>query len=71
MNIFEGSRRVAKVIAGLLVIVALSIDHTLNGVLFICEMLFVFWIFTWTTGWIVRGFMGIPTGTDKKVSADE
>lgn len=25
-----------------------------------------FWAFTWTTGWIVRGFMGIPRGQDQK-----
>ena len=25
-----------------------------------------FWAFTWTVGWIVRGFMGIPRGHDQK-----
>ena len=25
-----------------------------------------FWAFTWTVGWIVRGFMGIPHGKDSK-----
>ena len=24
-----------------------------------------FWAFTWTIGWIVRGFMGIPRGQDR------
>jgi len=25
-----------------------------------------FWAFTWAVGWIVRGFMGIPRGSDQK-----
>lgn len=25
-----------------------------------------FWAFTWTIGWVVRGFMGIPRGQDRK-----
>jgi hypothetical protein len=25
------------------------------------------WLFAWGTGWIVRGFMGIPRGQDKKI----
>lgn len=25
-----------------------------------------FWAFTWATGWIVRGFVGIPRGMDRK-----
>ena len=25
-----------------------------------------FWAFTWAVGWIVRGFMGIPQGKDRK-----
>jgi hypothetical protein len=24
------------------------------------------WAFTWATGWIVRGFMGIPRGSDNR-----
>jgi hypothetical protein len=24
----------------------------------------VFWLFVWATGWIVRGFLGIPMGSD-------
>lgn len=28
--------------------------------------LFLLWAFTWVIGWIVRGFMGIPRGQDKK-----
>jgi len=24
------------------------------------------WVFTWTIGWIVRGFRGIPRGQDQK-----
>lgn len=25
-----------------------------------------FWVFTWAVGWIVRGFIGIPRGMDRK-----
>jgi len=32
---------------------------TISGLLFL-------WAFTWAIGWIVRGFMGIPRGQDKK-----
>jgi len=31
----------------------------IGGILFL-------WVFTWAIGWIVRGFMGIPRGQDKK-----
>ena len=31
----------------------------ISGLLFL-------WAFTWVVGWIVRGFMGIPKGQDKK-----
>jgi hypothetical protein len=29
-------------------------------------VLFFFWLFSKLTGWVVRGFMGIPSGNDKK-----
>jgi hypothetical protein len=28
--------------------------------------LLALWLFAWGTGWVVRGFMGIPRGQDKK-----
>ena len=31
----------------------------ISGLLFL-------WAFTWAIGWIVRGFMGVPRGQDKK-----
>lgn len=80
MNIFEGGRRIAKVVAGAwavgLTIGALNGAFTyqsgfdgslvakegLGGLAFI-------WVFTWGVGWIVRGFMGIPRGQDKKPPA--
>jgi len=31
----------------------------IGGILFL-------WVFTWVVGWIVRGFIGIPRGQDKK-----
>ena len=35
-------------------------------VLRIISGLLFLWAFTWVIGWIVRGFMGIPRGQDKK-----
>jgi hypothetical protein len=77
MNIFEGSRRIAKLAVGLWFagyitgaclggfnlsdksdLIEFSIA-LLGGLAFIgC--------FTVATGWIVRGFMGIPRGSDSK-----
>ena len=30
----------------------------------------ILWIFSWSLGWIVRGFLGIPTGQDQKSNTD-
>jgi len=37
-----------------------------QNVLGIISGLLFLWAFTWAIGWIVRGFMGIPRGQDKK-----
>ena len=37
---------------------------TISGLLFL-------WAFTWVIGWVVRGFMGIPKGQDKKLTGGE
>ena len=42
------------------------IDVGIPTVLFLAGGLLVIWIFTWVIGWIVRGFMVIPRGKDKK-----
>jgi hypothetical protein len=78
MNIFEGSRRIAKVIAGLWAIGTLSaafydgielFDFKAFFELFGGGLVFI-WAFTWIVGWITRGFMGIPRGQDSKPVAD-
>ena len=33
---------------------------------FVSISLLFLWVFTWVVGWIVRGFMSIPRGQDKK-----
>ncbi len=33
---------------------------------FVSISLLYLWVFTWAVGWLVRGFMGIPRGQDKK-----
>jgi hypothetical protein len=40
-----------------------------SGFLWMSLGLCVLWVFTLATGWIVRGFMGIPDGLDKKPDA--
>jgi hypothetical protein len=37
-----------------------------SGLITTIECLLGFWLFTLVVGWIVRGFMGIPRGQDKK-----
>ncbi len=78
MNIFEGSRRLAKLAAGLWTggFVAgaflggfdLSIKSELNEffIALVGGLVFI-GCFTFATGWIVRGFMGIPRGMDQKI----
>ena len=41
-------------------------EEMLEGVLWLVGGLAAFWMFTWATGWIVRGFLGIPRGQDRK-----
>lgn len=36
----------------------------MGGLVVVCGLLLL-WAFTWVTGWIVRGFMGIPRGQDR------
>ncbi len=73
INVFEGSRRVSRLVAAIWIIgwIIESLNEGMQrdpiafasvafgGLLFIL-------VFTWVVGWIVRGFMGIPRGQDKK-----
>jgi hypothetical protein len=79
MNIFEGSRRIAKLITGLWIVGFLvgavfggftiydtqSFDFKEFFKLFVGGPFFIL-VFTYAMGWIVRGFMGIPQGQDQK-----
>jgi hypothetical protein len=78
MNIFEGSRRIAKVAAALWagsVIVIAFLDGAFDGSgrynvqQFIVNLIsgpFIILVLTVAIGWIVRGFMGIPRGRDQR-----
>ena len=77
MNIFEGSRRIAKVTAALylggFVVGAMNGGFTegdgfdFSGFfLGLTAGLAFIWAFTLATGWIVRGFMCTPQGKDSK-----
>lgn len=72
MNIFEGSRRIAITVA----VVGLGVGigclmrkpHTTwDEIAAIPATLFALWCFVVIVGWIVRGFLGIPSGMDKKL----
>jgi hypothetical protein len=75
MNIFEGSRRIAKLIGACIAIGFLFVgitdriesvsEHLLNMVGSLAGLCF----FTWAVGWIVRGFLGIPRGMDQKATS--
>ncbi len=73
INVFEGARRVSRLVAAIWIIgwIIKSLNEGMQsdpiafasvafgGLLFIL-------VFTWVVSWIVRGFMGIPRGQDKK-----
>lgn len=44
----------------------LIIKKLFDGLLLLFLTLLIFGVFVWATGWIVRGFMGIPRGQDSK-----
>jgi len=81
INVFEGARRASKLVIAIWLIIyigtllAMFSDRgfsnfdiielmVLVGILFGGVLLIL--AFTWAIGWIVRGFMGIPRGQDKK-----
>jgi len=41
-------------------------ENIQEGALVLVGGLTFLWVFTWTTGWIVRGYLGIPMGKDSK-----
>jgi len=79
INVFEGGRRTSKLVIAIWLIscIVLFIEAVLGGNRFdiiglialagiaFGGVLFIL-AFTWAIGWIVRGFMGIPRGQDKK-----
>lgn len=45
-------------------------EHIQESVLWLVGGLAFLWMFTWATGWIIRGFLGIPMGHDRKLDTD-
>jgi len=82
INIFEGARRSAKLVAAIWTIGCIAIAYSdfrcipkPNGIScgdpnagagWLISGLLFLWAFTWVTGWIVRGFMDIPKGRDHR-----
>ncbi len=73
INVFEGARRVSRLVAAIWIIgwiiESLNEDMQSDPIAFasvaFAGLLFIL-VFTWVVGWIVRGFMSIPRGQDKK-----
>ncbi|MEE9302203.1 MAG: hypothetical protein V3U84_00310 [Thiotrichaceae bacterium] len=77
MNIFEGSRRIVRaiqiaigagtaLIGGFYVIVSgRFVTNDSEVVLVAIAWIIGFEIFSRVTGWVVRGFKGIPSGKDR------
>jgi hypothetical protein len=68
MNIFKGGRRVYKAIVAILITAGiLGFDGfpLLERLQNLALWLVFLGVFTWTVGWIVRGFVGIPHGLDQ------
>lgn len=75
INIFEGSRRITKLAAALWVVGHIigafkqAFSSYGEGALYATGGLVFLWVFSWAVGWIVRGFMGIPKGHDRRPDA--
>lgn len=79
INPFEGARRFALLITTIAVASTIFYVYDHWGALLPKEIgeyltnlglgLAFFWIAVWSVGWIVRGFLGIPRGADRKLSA--
>jgi hypothetical protein len=44
-----------------------QVKALMEGALYAMTGLIVLAVFTWTIGWVVRGFLGIPRGHDHRV----
>lgn len=65
MNMFLGARRLALAVG--VFVLFLCIDFALGGKYMPAFLILIAYVgFVWTVGWIVRGFMGIPHGMDKR-----
>lgn len=75
-NIFEGARRIARVITGIAIIIAIIStinnprDNWLESLGYLVAGLAIFWMFVCAIGWIARGFAGIPNGMDYRPRED-
>lgn len=79
IDVFEGARRIAKLVAALWVagwivgafteLANYSASYYSQGALIAIGGLVFLWGFSWAVGWIVRGFMGIPRGHDRRSDA--
>ncbi len=79
INVFEGARRITKLAAALWVVgwivgafseaAHYSLAYYGEGALYALGGLIFLWGFSWAVGWIVRGFMGIPKGHDRRPDA--
>ena len=74
-NVFEGARRIAKLVAVLWilgwVVAAFNTSQIWQDALAFIGGLAFLWAFTWAVGWIVRGFLGIPMGRDEKPTSTQ
>lgn len=68
MNIFEGARRITHAMAAVLLAftVFVNLDRPSDMARFTAMTAAFVYGFSWVIGWIVRGFMGIPRGSDRK-----
>ncbi len=72
MNIFSAGRRIAVVIAVIWAICSIALMSAGGGLKTLTLLIGfpVIWAVTWAVGWIVRGLLGIPSGKDKRPTAD-
>ena len=75
MNIFEGARRITHVAAGVTIIGwlinAINFpDKAANSIVTGILAAVAIYAFSLVMGWIVRGFAGIPGGSDHRPNRD-
>lgn len=77
MNIFEGGRRIAKVTGAVFAVPAtlaaivkiFSGEPSAGGEIlgYTLGCFAIYWILVAALGWIIRGFLGIPRGSDYRI----